>query len=116
MKALEKYTPEKIIILSHTKIAAYEIRDAIFDLKNLKNEEEQFIFPQLQGITKKAMEHRVCTIHAYCKSRLIKKELFKLPNHKELIKKDSRFNLQKEDNIINKHRFYKYLSDAIGHG
>ena len=34
MKALEKYTPEKIIILSHTNIAANEIRDAIFDLKN----------------------------------------------------------------------------------
>ena len=37
--ALKKYTPEKIIILSHTNIAANEIRDAIFDLKNLKNEE-----------------------------------------------------------------------------
>ncbi len=33
MKALAKYTPEKIIILSHTNIAANEIRDAIFDLK-----------------------------------------------------------------------------------
>ena len=116
MKALEEYTPEKIIILSHTKIAAYEIRDAIFDLKNLKDGEEQFIFPQLQGITKKAMEHRVCTIHAYCKNRLLKKEVFGLHHHKELIKKDSRFNLHKEDNIKNKHRFYKYLSDANGHG
>ena len=55
MKALEKYTPEKIIILSHTNIAANEIRDAIFDLKNLKNEEGHYKFPQLRGITKKAM-------------------------------------------------------------
>jgi len=31
-------------------------------------------------------------------------------------KKDSRFNLHKEDDIKRKHRFYKYLSDAYGHG
>jgi hypothetical protein len=116
MKALEKYTPEKIIILSHTNIAANEIRDAIFDLKNLKNEEGHYIFPQLRGITKKAMKHRVCTIHTYCKSRLLKKEMFNLHNHKELINKDSRFNLHREDDIQRKHRFYKYLSDADGHG
>ena len=116
MKALAKYTPEKIIILSHTNIAANEIRDAIFDLKNLKNEEGHYIFPQLRGITKKAMKYRVCTIHTYCKSRLLKKEVFKLYDHKELIKKDSRFNLHREDDIKRKHRFYKYLSDADGHG
>jgi superfamily I DNA/RNA helicase len=116
MKALAKYTPEKIIILSHTNIAANEIRDAIFDLKNLKNEEGNYTFPQLRGITKKAMKYRVCTIHTYCKSRLLKKEVFKLHNHKELINKDSRFNLHREDDIKRKHRFYKYLSDADGHG
>jgi len=53
--ALTKYTTEKIIILSHTNIAADEIRDAIYDLKYLKNKEEHFEFPQLQGITKKKL-------------------------------------------------------------
>jgi len=42
--------------------------------------------------------------------------VFGLYDHKKLIKKDSRFNLHKEDDIKRKHRFYKYLSDAYGHG
>jgi ATP-dependent exoDNAse (exonuclease V) beta subunit len=103
--ALKKYTPEKIIILSHTKIAAREIREAIFEIPYIE-----------QNYTKKEMESRICTIHTYCKSRILKKEVFSLSDHKNLIKEDSRFNNHQEDDIKRKHRFYKYLSDAYGHG
>ena len=105
----------KIIILSHVG-RPNEIRDAIFDLKNLKNEEGNYSITETTEESKWSIKYRVCTIHTYCKSRLLKKELFPIDNHKELINKDSRFNLHREDDIQRKHRFYKYLSDADGHG
>ena len=53
----------KIIILSHTNVAADEIKDEILEL------------PQMQGITKKSLEDNICTIHHYCKKKSTMKSM-----------------------------------------
>ena len=105
---LKKYSYNRIIILSHTNVAADEIRDEILKL------------PEMNGVTKKAMKYKICTIHAYCKSKLVgRKEVFSYEDHKNLSIIDSLFNLQRVNESefnADKHKFYKYLSDAHGRG
>ena len=105
---LKKYSYNRIIILSHTNVAADEIRDEILKL------------PEMNGVTKKAMKYKICTIHAYCKSKLVgRKEVFSYEDHKNLSMIDSLFNLQRVNESefnADKHKFYKYLSDAHGRG
>ena len=70
---LKKYSYNRIIILSHTNVAADEIRDEILKLS------------EMQGVTKKSMKYNICTIHAYCKSRLVgRKEVFSYEDHMNL--------------------------------
>ena len=54
-----KYSYKKILILSHTNVAAEQILEAIFELKNLKTEEGHYKFPQLQGVTKKELRETI---------------------------------------------------------
>ena len=56
-KLLSKYSYEKILILSHTNVAAEQILEAIIKL------------PQMNQITKKELRETIGTIHHYCKSR-----------------------------------------------
>ena len=105
---LKKYPYNKIIILSHTNVAADEIRDEILKL------------PDMQGVTKKAMKYNICTIHSYCKSRLVgRKEVFSYADHMNLTTIDSLFKLQRiteSEFNADKHKFYRYLADAHGRG
>ena len=52
LELVQKYHYEKIVILSHTNVAADEIRDVILDLPLMKE----------KGVTNKALEHNICTI------------------------------------------------------
>jgi len=105
---LKKYSYNRIIILSHTNVAADEIRDEILKL------------PEMQGVTKKAMKYNICTIHSYCKSRLVgRKEVFSYEDHMNLTTIDSLFKLQRvteSEFNADKHKFYRYLADAHGRG
>ena len=110
VELLKNYSHNKIIILSHTNVAADEIRDAILKLPEVKE----------KGLTKKSLKYKICTIHAYCKSRLVgRKEVFSYEDHKNLSMVDSLFKLQRvtESEFDNdKHKFYRYLADAYGRG
>jgi len=105
---LEKYSYNKIIILSHTNVAADEIRDEILKL------------PEMQGVTKKAMKYKISTIHSYCKSRLVgRKEVLSYEDHKNLCTIETLFKLQavnESEFNADKHKFYRYLADAHGRG
>ena len=105
---LKKYSYNKIIILSHTNVAADEIRDEILKL------------PEMQGVTKKAMKYKICTIHSYCKSRLVgRKEVLSYEDHKNLCTIETLFKLQtvnESEFNADKHKFYRYLADAHGRG
>ena len=106
---LTKYSHTKIIILSHTNVSADEIRDDILELPEVKE----------KGLTKKSFKYKICTIHSYCKSRALNKDVFSYEDHISLCIKDSRFKLQRinaSDFEGDKHKFYKYISDAFGKG
>jgi len=110
LKLLDKFDYKKIIILSHTKVAAKEIRDEILKLPKVKE----------KGLTKKSLIYKICTIHAYCKSRGMSKDLFDYKDHINLCKNQemgSLFKLQTiKESELDQHNFYKYLSDAFGQG
>ena len=53
-ECFSKYTPEKIILLSHTNVAVDQILDAILDLKEVKE----------KGYRKKFFKGRISTIHS----------------------------------------------------
>ena len=105
---LKKYSYENIIILSHTNVAADEIKKEILKLS------------EMEGVTKKAMKYKICTIHAYCRSRLVGvKELFGYEDHMSLTTIESLFKLQRVTEAqfnADEHLFYRYLKDAHGMG
>jgi superfamily I DNA/RNA helicase len=57
IELLNKFDYKKIIVLSHTNVAADEIKDEILKLS------------EMQGVTKKALKDNICTIHHYCKHK-----------------------------------------------
>ena len=60
LELLNDFSHERIIVLSHTNVAADEIRDAILKLPKVKE----------KGLTKKSLKYKICTIHSYCKNKL----------------------------------------------
>jgi superfamily I DNA/RNA helicase len=102
---LNKYSPENIIILSHTNVAADEIRDAILELPEMKE----------RGLRKKFFKYRICTIHKYCRSKVPHKEKFdEVTDHANLVALNRHF-FSTEKNL-EKHGFYKYVKAARGKG
>ena len=108
LELLKKYSHEKIIILSHTNVAADEIKDAVLKLPEIKE----------KGLTKKSLKYKICTIHSFCKSRLVgRKEVFDGEDHKNLSMINTLFKIQSVQGFDpDKHNFYKYLKDAFGRG
>ena len=108
LELLKKYSHNNIIVLSHTNVAADEIRDAILKLPEIKE----------KGLTKKSLKYKICTIHSFCKSRLVgKKEVFDADDHKNLGMINTLFKIQSIQGFDpDKHGFYKYLKHAFGRG
>jgi len=108
LELLKKYSHNNIIVLSHTNVAADEIRDAILELPEIKE----------KGLTKKSLKYKICTIHSFCKSRLVgKKEVFDADDHKNLGMINTLFKIQSIQGFDpDKHGFYKYLKNAFGRG
>jgi hypothetical protein len=102
---LLKYHPDKIVILSHTKVAANQIRDAILALPIMKE----------RGFTQESMKYKICTIHRYCKNRLLHKDKFEYEDHKNLIIQNRLFGRDSSGDV-DKHALYKFRSDARGRG
>jgi len=104
---LLKYEPSRIIILSHTNVAADQIRDAVLALTVMKE----------RGFTKKSMKYKICTIHRFCKNflRVAQKDKFEYEDHKNLIGQNKLFGRDPSTNV-DKHALYKFRSDAKGRG
>ena len=101
-----KYDYTKILILSHTNVAAEQILGAVHKL------------PEMKGVTKKELRKTIGTIHHYCRNRPSlegKLEKTKLEDHKKLIEKNRHFNDDKNPDI-EKHNLYRFRSDAKGRG
>ena len=107
VELLEKYNDYKrIIILSHTNVAADEIKDEILKLE------------QMKGVTKKALEHNICTIHHYCKKKAtIGEQVLDYDDYKNLCRIDSIFQRHKvtQSQFDNReHGYFKFVKEAYG--
>ena len=101
-----KYDYKKILILSHTNVAAEQILEAVHKL------------PEMKEVTKKELRETIGTIHHYCRNRPSlegKLEKTKLEDHKKLIEKNRHFNDDRNPDI-EKHNLYRFRSDAKGRG
>ena len=106
---LKNYDPEKIIMLSHTNVAADELKEAVLDLPEIKE----------RGLRKKFFKYKICTIHSFCRSKLLKKELVTFADYLNLCTENSGFKMQRvtQSEFDNdKHKFFKFLSDSFGQG
>ena len=100
-------SPDFIICLSHTREAVRQLLNAIMELDGIKGEYDDDFF-----------EHRICTIHHYCKQKLLHRKVIDEddPEHiKELIVLNTGFRMSKEK-TIKKHPFFRFLSHAYGNG
>jgi len=104
-ECFSKYNPEKIVLLSHTNVAVEQILDAIMKLKEVKE----------KGYRRKFFEDRICTIHHYCRSKLLRKEKFGNTDFESLCLEETGFRQSKERDI-EKHPVLKFIKDARGNG
>ena len=104
-ECFSKYNPEKIVLLSHTNVAVGQILDAIMNLKEVKE----------RGYRRKFFEDHICTIHHYCRSKLLRKELFSNTDFESLCLEETGFRQSKEKDI-EKHPVLKFIKDAHGNG
>ena len=92
--------------MSHTNVAADEIKDEILKL------------PEMQGITKKSLEHNICTIHHYCKNKAtIGEQVLDYDDYKNLCRIDSIFQRHKvtQSQFDNReHGYFKFVREAYG--
>jgi len=102
----KKFNYKKIIILSHTNVAADEIKDEILKLDEMKD------------VTKKALEHNICTIHHYCKHKAtIGERVLEYDDYKNLCRIDSIFQRHKvtQSQFDNReHGYFKFVKEAYG--
>ena len=105
-KLLKSFDYKRIIVLSHTNVAADEIKDEILKL------------PEMQGITKKSLEHNICTIHHYCKNKAtIGEQVLDYDDYKNLCRIDSIFQRHKvtQSQFDNReHGYFKFVREAYG--
>ena len=101
------YNPEKIVLLSHTNTAANQIIEAILDMPEVKE----------KGLDADYFRDRICTIHHFCRSKIMKKEVFDngAEDFNALCAKDSAFRAAKFiGDPYKNHPFFKFISHAHG--
>ena len=105
-----KYGPDKIVLLSHTNTAANQIIEAILKMKEVKE----------LGLDKVYFGDRICTIHHFCRSKIMKKEVFDNKQSDDYNKLCSQpggvaFRLAKFiGDPYKNHPFFKFISHAHG--
>ena len=117
-KLLKKYGTEDIIediiLLSHTNEAVRQLLTAIMKIKNAEGRTLKEL-----GYDEDFFEHRICTLHHYCKNKLMRKEVFTAEEDPEgfaaLCRENTGFRMSKEK-TIKKHPFFKFVKHARGNG
>ena len=103
----EDYPPEKIVILSHTNVAANQIKEAVLKLPEMQG----------RGFTLKSMKYKTCNnILVIVEGRLLRKEKFDVIELETIGSNIIFCKLDPQTDIERKHKFYRYISDARGHG
>jgi len=113
-KLVNKYGPEEIVLLSHTREAVYQILTAIMKIKDSDGRTLKE-----KGYDEDFFEHRICTLHHFCKEKLMRREVFTAEEDPEgfaaLCRENTGFRMSKE-RTIKKHPFFKFVTHARGNG
>jgi len=126
--ALEQYQAIDIMVISHTKTAANEIREKINDPENITEyhkETGKDLFNLIKE-TKKIREKNVSTIHKYCKDKIIESkggDVFEITDYDILKTKYPIFNkhtLNRKfsftEALFKGHPFFKFIGFARDNG
>ena len=108
---IQKYRMESIITISHTNVAADEIRDRIRDEKNATKYQ---VWDKVKANNKKFYESHISTIHSYCKSNLFGAQVFDEECYLELDRQNKLFSRHyrggKDLKTLSKrHPFWRFL-------
>ena len=113
-KLLRKYVPQDIVLLSHTNEAVRQILNAVMSIKDMEGKTLKE-----KGYDEDFFEHRICTLHHYCKHKLMRREVFTAEEDPDgfaaLCQKNTGFRISKEK-TIKKHPFFKFVKHARGNG
>ena len=113
-KLLKKYGPEDIILLSHTNEAVRQLLAAVTKIKDVEGKTLKE-----KGYDEDFFEHRICTLHHYCKHKLMRREVFTAEEDTDgfaaLCRENTGFRIPKEK-TIKKHPFFKFVKHARGNG
>jgi superfamily I DNA/RNA helicase len=100
---LKKYPWERIVVLSHTVLAAKEIIKAV---KNL---------PEIKDISEARLEEQICTIHSYFRGEYLPLEKYDVEEHVKFSDQNKSMNVWNKPKW-EKHPVYEYNSHAHGKG
>jgi superfamily I DNA/RNA helicase len=111
---IKHYRMETIITISHTNVAADEIRDRIRDQENAI---KYGVWDKIKSHNKKFYEDHISTIHSYCKSNLFGAQVFDEECYLELDRQNklfSRYYRGGKDlkTLSKRHPFWKFLGFA----
>jgi len=111
---IQQYNMESIITISHTNVAADEIRDRI---RNEKNAKKYKVWDKIKANNKKFYEEHISTIHSYCKSKLFGAQVFDEECYLELDRQNKLFSRHYHGGkdlkaLSKKHPFWKFLGFA----
>ena len=118
-KLLKKYGTEDIIediiLLSHTN-------EAVSSTSNCNNEKSKMQRAERSkklGYDEDFFKHRICTLHHYCKHKLMRREVFTAEEDPDgfaaLCIENTGFRISQEK-TIKKHPFFKFVKHARGNG
>ena len=100
---LKKYSWERIVVLSHTVLAAKEIRKAVKGL------------PEIQNVPDTRLEDQICTIHAYFKAEYLPLQKYEQEEHNKFCSENQSMRIWNKNNW-EKHPVYEYSSHSHGKG
>ena len=111
---IKHYRMETIITISHTNVAADEIRDRIRDQENAI---KYGVWDKIKSHNKKFYEDHISTIHSYCKSNLFGAQVFDEECYIELDRQNKLFSRHYRggkdlQTLSKRHPFWKFLGFA----
>ena len=111
---IQKYNINDIIVISHTNVAADEIRERIEDEENAK---EQGVWNIIKGRNKNFYKQHISTIHSYCKSNLFGAKAFDEECYIRLCGREDLFSRHYKGgkdlkSLSSRHPFWKFLGFA----
>ena len=101
-KCLEKYPWDRIVVLSHTNVAANAIIDSIKKI------------PKMKDVSKSKLDDQICTIHSYFRAEYINLEKYEKKDHDQFCIENPEMKHWNKKISWEKHPLYQISSHTHG--